>query len=67
MFNWEKIATLTDIREAPGESTVSQPRFIFDGDDILYVSRTSWGKLYNQHNANMATFHRLKDFRNLVK
>ena len=67
MVHWEKKATLLDVRNAPGESTVSQPAFIFDGDDILYVSRTAWGKLYNQHNANMATFHRLKDFRSLIK
>ncbi len=67
MVNWEKKATLLDVREAPGESTVSQPGFIFSGDDILYVSRTSWGKTHSQHNGNMATFHRLKNFRDLLK
>ena len=67
MVHWEKKATLLDVRNAPGESTVSQPSFIFDGDDILYTSRTAWGKLYNQHNGNMATLHRLKNFRSLIK
>ncbi len=67
MLHWEKKATLIDIRNAPFQSTVSQPAFIFDGDDLLYTSRTSWGKFYNQHNSNMATFHKLKNFRDLVK
>lgn len=36
----------------------------FDGNDIILVSRTSWyGARY--HDANMMTFHRIKDFRNV--
>lgn len=34
----------------------------FDGDDLVAVSRTSWGG-QNYHNANLMTFHRVKDFR----
>lgn len=35
----------------------------FEGDDIILVSRTSWyGARY--HDANMMTFHRIKNFRN---
>ena len=67
MVNWEKKATLLDVRNAAKESTVSQPHFIFDGEDILYISRTAWGKFHSEHNGNMATFHRLKNFRDLLK
>jgi hypothetical protein len=37
----------------------------FDGDDIVAVSRTSWGGA-TYHNANMLTFHRIKGFRTLT-
>ncbi len=37
----------------------------FDGDDLVAVSRTSWGG-QNYHNANLMTFHRVKNFRNLT-
>ena len=37
----------------------------FDGDDIIAVSRTAWGaKSY--HDANLMTFHRIKQFRKLT-
>jgi hypothetical protein len=39
----------------------------FDGNDIIALSRTAYddgmGGADNQHNANMITFHRIKDFR----
>lgn len=34
----------------------------FDGDDLVAVSRTSWGG-QNYHNANFMTFHRVSGFR----
>jgi hypothetical protein len=34
----------------------------FDGDDLVAVSRTSWGG-QNYHNANLMTFHRVARFR----
>jgi hypothetical protein len=36
----------------------------FDGDDIIAVCRMSWNGL-NYHDANVITFHRLKNFRSL--
>ena len=40
--------------------------FIFDGDDILFVSRTSYddgmGGADNYHNSNFMTFHRITDY-----
>jgi len=41
--------------------------FQFDGDDIVFVSRTAYddtsGGANNQHNANYLTFHRIINFR----
>ena len=37
----------------------------FEGDDLVAVSRTSWGG-QNYHNANLMTFHRVKNFRALT-
>jgi hypothetical protein len=46
------------------------PHFVFDGDDIIFLSRTAYddgqGGADNQHNANYITFHRINDFRKLV-
>lgn len=37
----------------------------FDGDDLVAVSRTSWGG-QTYHNANLMTFHRVSRFRSLT-
>jgi hypothetical protein len=37
----------------------------FEGDDLVAVSRTSWGG-QTYHNANFMTFHRVKNFRRLT-
>ncbi len=67
LINWAKVTTLFDVTDVSRKSTVSQPYFIFDGDDILYLSRTAWGNTKSEHDNNMATLHRIKNFRNLVK
>lgn len=41
--------------------------WIFDGEDILYLSRTAINGAFNYHNANYITFHRLERFRDLWK
>lgn len=45
--------------------------FLFDGEDIIFVSRTAFddesGGADNCHNANFFTFHRVPNFRELVK
>ena len=38
----------------------------FDGDDILYVVRTSYRGAHNFHDANQIVFHRLKRFRSCM-
>ena len=37
--------------------------FDFDGDDIIYLSRTAWNGAHNFHDSNYITFHRIKNFR----
>ena len=37
--------------------------FAFDGEDIIYLSRTAMHKARNYHDANYITFHRIKNFR----
>lgn len=39
--------------------------WVFDGDDIVYVSRTAWDHSHSAHDANYMTFHRAKNFREL--
>lgn len=41
--------------------------WLFDGDDIIAVSRTAWDGSHNAHDANYLTFHRIADFRKRTK
>jgi hypothetical protein len=38
----------------------------FDGDDLIYLVRTSYDGGHNYHDANRITFHRIEDFRTRV-
>lgn len=46
------------------------PFMQFDGEDLVFVSRTAWdthrGTATRWHNGNLFTFHRIKDFRKLA-
>ncbi|MBZ0257097.1 glycoside hydrolase [bacterium] len=37
--------------------------FRFDGDDIIFMSRTAYKGAHNYHDANFMTFHRIPNFR----
>ena len=37
--------------------------WLFDGQDMVAVSRTAWDGAHNAHDANYFTFHRIADFR----
>ena len=41
--------------------------FEFDGNDIIYLSRTAFNGAQNFHDNNYVTFHRIEYFRELVK
>ena len=38
----------------------------FDGDDIIYLVRTSYNGAHNFHDSNRITYHKLKSFRKLL-
>jgi hypothetical protein len=40
--------------------------FGFDGDDLIFLCRTSMNGSYHFHDANYSTFHRVKNFREIV-
>ena len=63
--DWRKLKELINCSEYPGYC-VSQPAFIIDGDDICYLSRTAWGRIKNQHDNNLVTFHKEENFRKLL-
>ena len=41
--------------------------FLFDGSDLLYLSRTAFNGAQNFHDNNYLTFDRVSDFRNLLQ
>lgn len=40
--------------------------FLFDGEDILYLSRTAFNGAQSFHDNNYITFHRIENFRSLI-
>lgn len=64
--NWEVIDTVLYHPDV-AKHGFQYPSFIFDGEDIVFVSRTAYedgiGGAYRQHDVNYFTFHRIKDFR----
>ncbi len=66
LVNWRISKILLDYRhEDPVQVGFQYISFIFDGDDILYLSRTSINGAKNYHDANYQTFHTIKNFREL--
>lgn len=70
--NWHYIKTLMeDDQGLPFSVSVAKtgfqyPDWHFDGDDLIYLVRTSYDGAYNYHNANRVTFGRLENFRNYL-
>ena len=66
--HWEIADILLDYREENPKNIACQYiYFTFDGDDILYLSRTSLNGARNFHDANYSVMHRVRDFRRLLK
>lgn len=61
LLRWREGETVTQ-RDRTGFQYVD---WQFDGDDIVYVSRTGWGA-HRAHDANYLTFHRAAGFRGLT-
>ena len=65
---WEVACDLLDYRhEDPRMVGFQYVDFTIEGDDILYLCRTAINRARNFHDANYSTFHRIRNFRNLIK
>ncbi len=73
LIHWELCKTLIEDDSALSwEESIKQvafqyPDWQFDGDDIIYVLRTAYGGAADYHDANRITFHRLTNFRDLLR
>ena len=71
--NWELCGMLLrDNLESEPENSVKNTGFQyvdwqFDGDDIIYLTRTGYDGADNFHNANRITFGRIRDFRLMAR
>ena len=64
LFNWRTACPLLDYSFFNPEKVGFQyASFIIDGDDLLYLSRTSFNNAKDFHDANYSTFHRIENFR----
>jgi len=65
-YDWRVAKILLDYRHLnPKEVGFQYASFIFDGDDILYVTRTAFHGARNFHDANCQTFGIVRKFRTL--
>ena len=63
-YTWRVAKRLFDYSGSDsGHVAMQYPDWIFDGDDILLLSRSAFGRTYNFHDANYSTFHRIRNFR----
>ena len=68
LSNWSLVCDLIDRRhDDPAATGFQYVDFLFDGADLIYLCRTAINHPRNFHDANYQTFHRLKDFRQLLK
>ena len=66
LFKWSLVTDIIDERNAdPQVVGLQYVSMLFDGDDIIFLCRTAYGKPHNFHDANYQTFHRIKNFRKL--
>lgn len=67
--DWVHAKTLMeDLRDVSFDESVKStgfqyPDWQFDGEDIIYLSRTAYDGAQNYHNSNRITFGRLRNFR----
>ncbi len=63
---WKTVCDLFDMRDADADKVAMQYiDFEFDGDDIIFLSRTALNNAKSFHDTNYSTFHRIKSFRSL--
>lgn len=66
-YSWRLAKVIHDFSELnPDEVGLQYTSFIFDGDDILHLTRTAFNQANNYHDANCQTFGMIKNFRSLA-
>ena len=66
LIRWETVTDLLDYRHCdPKQVGFQYVDFLFEGEDLLYLSRTAFNRAANFHDSNYSTFHRLQNFRDL--
>ena len=60
--HWDARATLLFHEDRKGRA-FQYADWLFESDDIVFVSRTAWEGAHNAHDSNYITFHRVADFR----
>ena len=65
LVNWRKLCEVLDCTDMDKHG-IGYVSFCFDGDDIVFISRTAWGKLKDEHDNNTITFHRIKNYKSLI-
>lgn len=67
LINWKLCRDLIDRRyDDPKMTGFQYVDFIIDGEDILYLCRTAYNSPNNFHNSNYTTFHKIKNFREMI-
>ncbi len=62
--SWTLDRLVMDFREQPPKLFgIQYFDYVFDGEDIVFISRTACCGASNFHDANHQTFHRIKNFR----
>ena len=67
LLHWETVCDLIDRRhDDPQMVGFQYVDFEIEGEDIIYLCRTSMNGAKNYHDANYSTFHRISNFRSLL-
>ena len=65
---WDVACDLIDRRHDDPKTTGFQyVDWMIEGDDLLYLCRTAINQPHNYHDANYQTFHRVRNFRDMLK
>ena len=68
LMNWSLVTDLIDRRnEDPKMIGFQYVDFLLEEEDLLFLCRTAMNGAHNYHDANYQTFHRVKNFRSLLK
>lgn len=63
-YTWKVVKRILDYRHAdPAHVGFQYPDWMFDGNDILLLVRTAFGRSFNFHDANYQCFIRIENFR----